>query len=156
MSYSLDDDLDMIEDAITHLYRAASRHGMWQPLKKSNIPIDRSGAIILHMLASHETSKHCRLGMLANKLGVEAPSATRQIQQLEAAGLVKRQPDPEDGRATDIQITAAGRKVHRQIKKAKRDYFAHILGSWPAKDRHQLATLFHQLAVQIAPGQSKK
>lgn len=158
MSSGLDDDLDTIEDAITHWHRTVTRHGRWEALvSRAGVPnVDRSGALILHMLANHEADKHCRLGMLASKLGVEAPSATRQIQQLEAAGLVVRKPDPNDGRATDIRITAAGRKVARRIKKAKREYMRELLSSWPAKDRHQLATLFHRLATQAAPEQSKK
>lgn len=157
MSSGLDEDLDIIEDAITHLHRAVSRRGMWESLvSQAGVDLDRSGALILHMLENHETSEQCRLGMLASKLGVEAPSATRQIQQLEAAGLVRRLPDPKDGRATDIRITPAGRKAARQIKKAKREYLRHILGSWSAKDRRHLAVLFHRLAIQVAPEQSKK
>lgn len=157
MSYSLDNDLDTIEDALTHLHRSASQHNAWEALmKQAGVSVDRSGAIILHILAKHENNKNCRIGTLAGSLGVEAPSVTRQVQQLEAAGLITRSPDPQDGRAFVVQVTAAGRKTARQIEKAKRDYLSSILGTWSTKDRHQLASLFHRLAEQVTNQQIDK
>ena len=42
---------------------------------------------------------------------VTAPSMSRIVTALEAAGLVSRAPDPEDGRAIRLEATAEGRRV---------------------------------------------
>jgi DNA-binding MarR family transcriptional regulator len=49
-----------------------------------------------------------RVGDIARELGIKVPSATEQIIKLERAGLVSRQPDPDDSRAVQVVITPAG------------------------------------------------
>ncbi|MGR0161874.1 MarR family winged helix-turn-helix transcriptional regulator [Paenarthrobacter nitroguajacolicus] len=49
-----------------------------------------------------------RVGDIAKNLGIKVPSATEQIIKLERAGLVTRQPDPDDSRAVQVAITQAG------------------------------------------------
>ncbi|AMB41933.1 MULTISPECIES: MarR family winged helix-turn-helix transcriptional regulator [Paenarthrobacter] len=49
-----------------------------------------------------------RVGDVARNLGIKVPSATEQIIKLERAGLVSRQPDPDDSRAVQVAITQAG------------------------------------------------
>ncbi|MHC8609394.1 MarR family winged helix-turn-helix transcriptional regulator [Paenarthrobacter ureafaciens] len=49
-----------------------------------------------------------RVGDIARNLGIRVPSATEQIIKLERAGLVSRQPDPDDSRAVQVAITQAG------------------------------------------------
>ena len=51
------------------------------------------------------------LGDLARAEQVRPPTMTKLVQALEAAGLVKRSPDPDDGRITWIKATANGRKL---------------------------------------------
>jgi DNA-binding MarR family transcriptional regulator len=49
-----------------------------------------------------------RLGQLAEIEGVSAPSLTRIVNALEELGLVERAPDPLDGRAQRVALTASG------------------------------------------------
>lgn len=49
-----------------------------------------------------------RVGDIARNLGIKVPSATEQIIKLERAGLVTRQPDPDDSRAVQVVTTQAG------------------------------------------------
>jgi DNA-binding MarR family transcriptional regulator len=150
MKNSTEQDLDILEDAMTHLHRAMSRHRMWEHITTAaGVSIDRSSAMILHFLEMHEKN-HCHPSELASKLGVEAPSVTRKIQQLEEAGLVSRQPDPQDRRAFTLHITRTGRNIVQKIHKAKRQNLADVLGKWPPGDRHNLAILFQKLARQMA------
>ena len=48
---------------------------------------------------------------LAEIIGIEGPSLVRLLDQLCAAGLVERRPDPADGRAKTLHITPAGRQL---------------------------------------------
>ena len=52
-----------------------------------------------------------RQGELAGLIGIEGPSLVRLLDQLCAAGLVERRPDPTDGRAKTLHITASGREL---------------------------------------------
>jgi MarR family transcriptional regulator for hemolysin len=48
---------------------------------------------------------------LARMLGIEAPTATRLLNQLEEAGWVKRRILPEDARVKMVQVTAKAKKI---------------------------------------------
>ena len=64
--------------------------------------IEDQGATLISDLAELE---HC-----------SQPTMTNQVRRLEAAGLVSRTVDPEDGRAVLIQITAKGVATLRQVR----------------------------------------
>jgi len=52
---------------------------------------------------------------LARAMGIEGPTLTRHLDQLEAAGLVRRTPDPDDRRAVQVEPTAAGLALHAKL-----------------------------------------
>jgi DNA-binding MarR family transcriptional regulator len=51
------------------------------------------------------------LGKIGERLQVHAPSVTPLVKRLEAAGLIRRTPHPEDGRAVLASITPEGREL---------------------------------------------
>ena len=55
--------------------------------------------------------KQLRGGELARRLLISTSSTTRLIDRAEAAGLVERQPDPDDRRARQIVLTDEGERV---------------------------------------------
>jgi DNA-binding MarR family transcriptional regulator len=66
------------------------------------------------------------LGALAEAEQVRPPSMTRVVQELEAAGYVRRHPDPDDARAIRLEATAAGRKLMHDGRERR----AALLASW--------------------------
>lgn len=54
-----------------------------------------------------------RLGELARKLGVTKQAVGQLVEELRAEGLLELVPDPEDGRARLVRVTAAGRDAIR-------------------------------------------
>ncbi|HET8881122.1 MAG TPA: MarR family transcriptional regulator [Solimonas sp.] len=70
---------------------------------------------------------------LADEMGTDAPATTVLVDDLEARGLVRRQPHPADRRAKLVSLTAAGR---RQLAVAKRivDQPPAALLALPAKE----------------------
>lgn len=52
-----------------------------------------------------------RMKLLAERLGRDATTVSRQIAGLEQVGLVERSPCPDDGRATVVSATRSGRKL---------------------------------------------
>lgn len=143
-------DFDTLDTALSELHQAMSRWKLWEQITgDAKVPVDRGSAIILHLLNS-EPARPCHPSELANYLGVEAPSVTRKIQQLEAAGLVARRQNDDDRRVATLSITPAGRLAIKRLHQAKRDYLSSLLNSWPAKDRRTLAKLLKRLSENIA------
>jgi DNA-binding MarR family transcriptional regulator len=78
-------------------------------LDEAGIPISAEEISILTVLAHLDGPE--RMKPLAEKLGRDATTVSRQIAGLEEAGFVRRTPCPEDGRATVVTATRAGRKL---------------------------------------------
>jgi DNA-binding MarR family transcriptional regulator len=75
---------------------------------------------------------------LAKLEQVKRPTATRIIGWLEGAGLVRRTPDPADGRGALIAITSEGRGLIGRLRTRKTAYLARRIGGL---DDDELATL---------------
>jgi DNA-binding MarR family transcriptional regulator len=76
---------------------------------------------------------------LADREGVQRPTATKLIAKLEADGLVLRTADPGDRRSSLISASAAGRRLLRESRSRKDAYLARRLQALPPTDRATLA-----------------
>jgi DNA-binding MarR family transcriptional regulator len=59
---------------------------------------------------------------VAEREGIQRPSATRLIARLEEEGLVSREPDPTDGRSSRVSVTPAG-TAHLAAARSRKDAF---------------------------------
>jgi DNA-binding MarR family transcriptional regulator len=66
------------------------------------------------VLLTHSHGGALTLSKLGERLQVHATSVTNVVDRLEAAGLVRREPNPRDGRGTLAVITPAGREIARE------------------------------------------
>ena len=67
--------------------------------------------MLLHLDRAAGSRLH--LADLAASVLLTASSTTRAVDRLERDGFVRRVPDPDDGRATFVSLTAAGRRRFR-------------------------------------------
>jgi DNA-binding MarR family transcriptional regulator len=125
---------------IAYLITRARRHDRVRTV--AAVPLDRAAVMVLGQLAE---AGPVRPGELADRLGVEAPHVTRQVQRLQQAGYADRVPDPDDRRAQLIQLTPAGRAAADRIREAGTTGMQAALAHWPSQERHQLATLLHRM-----------
>jgi DNA-binding MarR family transcriptional regulator len=86
-----------------------------------------------------------RLKVVAERLRIAPRSATEVIDQLEAKGLVRRDPDPTDRRATLVALTDAGRRLFADVSAQRRDKSNEYFAKLPAGDRAELARILAQL-----------
>jgi len=63
------------------------------------------------------------------------------VAQLVKAGLVTRQSDPEDGRASLLVATERGRTAYTAKQEHRQRMFAHLLESWSEADAVALTDL---------------
>ncbi|MEV8180649.1 MarR family transcriptional regulator [Specibacter sp. NPDC078692] len=86
-----------------------------------------------------------RLKDLAERLRIAPRSATEVVDQLEAKGLVRRDADPSDRRATLIVPTDAGRQLFTEVQAERRDKSKEYFGRLNAEDQSELARILSQL-----------
>ncbi|WP_328869234.1 MarR family winged helix-turn-helix transcriptional regulator [Streptomyces sp. NBC_00287] len=134
---SVSEDIAEIEHALTRITYLAARARQHERLMAvSGLSLDRAAAAIVRHLAA--LGEPLRPGVLAVRLSVEASHVTRQLHQLERAGYVSRQPDPDDRRAQRIQLTAAGSEAADRMRAAGRRGMTAALAGWSAGDLHVL------------------
>ncbi|MGW2510001.1 MarR family winged helix-turn-helix transcriptional regulator [Streptomyces scopuliridis] len=87
-----------------------------QQISRAGVTARRSDVYLL--LALDKSEGGSRVGDLAGRLMVEPSHVTRQIARLQAQRLVERTPDPLDGRARRVAITAEGAALLARLHRA--------------------------------------
>jgi DNA-binding MarR family transcriptional regulator len=99
--------------AVTSIMRAHQilLAGLDAMLRPYGITFSRYEALVLLM---YSRAGSLPLSKIGERLQVHATSVTNVIDRLEAAGLVRREPNPQDGRGTLAVLTDDGRAVARK------------------------------------------
>ncbi len=103
-----------------------------------------SQARALGVVARHEP---LRLSSLAEHLRIAPRSATEVVDALEQRGVVRREADPADRRATLIRLTAEGARVRGRIGAARRRAGDDLLGVLSDVERDALVGLLSRLVA---------
>ena len=72
---------------------------------------------------------------LATLLGIDPSTASRNISGLEGKGLVARQKGSDDGRQTDVKLTARGRRASQSVGSSATSSLGELLDRIPRADR---------------------
>jgi DNA-binding MarR family transcriptional regulator len=89
-------------------------------------------------LITVESSSGLRIGELADREHVSAPTATRLVAALEAQGLVSRVTDANDRRSAFIAVTEAGAAALAEARRARTASLASRLARMSAEDLQRL------------------
>ena len=112
--------------------------------------ITASQLSVLTTLARHEA---LTLGELAAHEGVQPPSVTRMVDNLERAGLVARGASPTDRRTVMARLTPKGRKAVEDIRRRRDAWLAQRLGELDAGTRGMILAALPALeALAADPG----
>lgn len=151
--------LDDVEDAaVAHIQSALitiSRRSQLpqahqQLVRETGIDLDRALSVLLSRLADWAP---IRPSALAERMGLDLSTISRQVARLEEDGHLTRQRDPDDGRAFLIDITEQGRGAVALIRAYHRRRLAELLADWSHEDTAQLAELLSRLAdAMTTPG----
>ncbi|ATW50475.1 MarR family winged helix-turn-helix transcriptional regulator [Streptomyces peucetius] len=97
------------------------------------------------LLVRLEETGQQRATELAGYFGVGKATMSRQLRALEELGLVTREPDPADGRASLVRLTDEGVARFRHVRDARRGRYRNKLAGWDRGEVAELARLLHQL-----------
>lgn len=104
--------------------------------------IDRMALMVLGTLT------HCgpsRLTTIAERTGLDPSTVSRQVADLEKAGLLAREPDPEDRRAMLLKATTEGQQLLDRLSHGRRKRVERLLSDWPPDDIVTFGRLLAQL-----------
>jgi DNA-binding MarR family transcriptional regulator len=92
-------------------------------------------------LVTVEDHQSLRIGDLADREGVSAPTATRLVASLEEAGLLSRTSDPADRRTSYIALTEAGREKLEWSRSVRTASLAERLSAMPDDEVRRILEL---------------
>lgn len=118
---------------------AAARHGVSEAASAPLVWIERLG-------------ENVRQNALADAIGIEGASLVRLIDELQASGLVTREPDPSDRRANVVSLTPRGREVVTEVNEDIQSLREQVFAGLSAADIEATGRVF--AAIKSAAGRS--
>src|SRR5215218_8212355 len=100
--------------------------------------LDSGSFWLLRTLAASGPQRVTDLAVCA---GLDASTVSRHVAQLHSTGLIERAPDPADGRAQRVKLTAAGLERFEALLGARRSLLENCLESWDPRDLAELDRL---------------
>lgn len=91
-----------------------------------------------------------RLSVLAERLGLDVSTVSRQVPALERAGWVVRESDPADRRAQLLQISPEGRTALEARRRAHAGVLRDALSSWTEAELQSLADSLGRLNTDLS------
>jgi DNA-binding MarR family transcriptional regulator len=120
--------------------------------------MDRAAYLLLNRLDQEGPTG---VKALAEGMGIDSSTVTRQVAPLVEAGLVTRASHPEDGRAVVLRLTARGAARLDQVRSSRRDLMEMLTAGWTEDERAGFCVLLtrfnaalsdvHGAAGQVAP-----
>jgi len=121
-------------------------------LKEAGVSLDRA---LFPLLVRLGMSGALSVGDLADQVGRDHTTVSRQLAKLEEMGLVARQAADADRRVKAAALTVEGEAVVQAIAGARRRLLSRALADWSEDDRTHLADLnqrFVDSLVEAAEG----
>ena len=90
-----------------------------------------------------------RLSELAQYLGLDVSTVSRQVQHLEQRGLVDRSPDPLDGRAALLELSVPGRDIMQKMRDGWCETVADVVNTWKPADIERFGILMDRFVSDV-------
>ncbi|HEX5428975.1 MAG TPA: MarR family transcriptional regulator [Pedococcus sp.] len=137
--------LGELEVELTRLFRRA-RTRQQRTAAEVHPDLDSAGyAVLVTVRELSQLAGGARGGEVSEALGLHKSTTSRNLTTLEQLGLVERVPDPEDARARQVQLTAAGAAALERSFDGRRARLKDQLSSWDREDIAALAGLLRRL-----------
>ena len=140
----MDNDLRDLHEALLDLSGLMNRP---QPdavlIAEAGIELDRA---LFPLLVRIDRRGPIGVVELAELVGRDHSTVSRQVAKLESLGLVSRYPDPKDRRVRVAAVTAKAKALTEALDAARQRLWTQALAAWSPADRHDLARLLRKLA----------
>jgi DNA-binding MarR family transcriptional regulator len=138
---------DEIHAVLLQLHGYMNRPDLDQAfLARAGVKLDRA---LFPLLTRIELSHPIGVVELANLVGRNHSTVSRQVAKLEALGLVKRRAADGDQRVRLLKPSAAGRKMLGQFGVARRKFLNDRLDGWTEAERSTLLDLLRRFSATM-------
>jgi len=114
------------------------------PPKEANISPSQ-----LAFITFSASNPGCGIQAMSTGLKLSKPTVSIGVSQLEGAGFLTRQPDPQDGRAVQLYLTPKGQELHQRTHEFRCKKFERVLTSLTSPERTILLTLLERALQTI-------
>jgi DNA-binding MarR family transcriptional regulator len=115
-------------------------------IKEAGIPLDRA---LFPLLVGIERFGPIGVVELADRVGRDYTTVSRQVTKLESLGLVQRQGNAADRRVREAAITPKGKAMTDLVDAARERIGRAIFKTWEARDIDELARLMRKFADAV-------
>ncbi len=115
-------------------------------IREAGISLDRA---LFPLLVGIERKGPIGVGKLADLVGRDYTTVSRQVAKLESLRLVGRRPSKGDQRVREAAITAKGRAMTDALDAARERVASILLANWSKKDLQDLARLMRRFADDL-------
>jgi DNA-binding MarR family transcriptional regulator len=112
-------------------------------LREAGVSLDRA---LFALLVALGARGKLSVVALADLVGRDHTTVSRQLAKLESLSLIERHENPSDGRSRTAQVTEEGGKMVSAITAARRRLLARALAGWSEADREILANSTRRFA----------
>ncbi len=105
---------------------------------KARNSMDRAAYLLLNRL---DREGPMGVKALAEAMGIDSSTVTRQVAPLVDTGLVKRTSHPEDGRAVVLALSPRGRGRLDEVRDSRRRLMAEVTTGWSGEERQTFTDL---------------
>jgi len=119
------------------------------PPKEANISPSQ-----LAFLTFSASNPGCGVQAMASGLKLSKPTVSVGVSQLEEAGFLTRQSDPQDGRAVQLFLTRKGQELYQRTHEFRCKRFERLLKSLTHQERTTLLTLLER-AIQTVENEEQ-
>jgi DNA-binding MarR family transcriptional regulator len=116
-------------------------------IKTAGIPLERA---LFPLLVAIERLGPIGVVDLAERIGRDYTTVSRQVARLEELGLVVRRPNPADGRVREAAITPKGKAMTDAVDAARDRLGRAIFRSWDPHDIAELVRLMRKFADAVS------
>lgn len=107
--------------------------------------LDEATYPVLSGLARGGPRSAARLG---HDIGLDRSVVSRHADRLQGAGLLRREPDPADRRASLLVLTAEGERVVARMRARLAERFDAYLAHWPPAEAESFARALHRFTQE--------
>ena len=116
-------------------------------IKGAGIELDRA---LFPLLVQISRFGPIGVGELADRVGRDYSTVSRQVAKLEETGLVQRQKNAGDKRINEAAITPAGKAMTDKIDAQRVQIYQRLFTHWPESDRAALEQLLQRFVADFS------
>jgi DNA-binding MarR family transcriptional regulator len=109
--------------------------------------LDRAGYLLLRTL---DETGPLSIHSLAERVGLDGSTVTRQVATLLRGGLAERRVDPGDRRSCQVTPSDRGRRLMGEVQRRRTERFQELLTGWTEQERADLGRILAKLNRSIS------